>query len=240
MENGIYLGVARQMALKTSMDIVANNIANMNTAGFRSQTPLFEQYLSRRPDQNSDKLAFPYDYGQFQNTAPGPQEQTGEPLQVALNGPGFIAIRAADGSTAYTRDGNFQRAADGTMVTQAGFAVLSNGGPISLPANSIEISIDESGVVSNQNGSLGKIQVAEFDNLQGLKPLGDNLYTTNETPKDASGTTVHQGFIEGSNVNAVLETTRMIEILRNYQAVQNMLNNEHDRLRSAIQKLMQV
>lgn len=239
MENSIYIALSRQTVLQTNLDIVANNIANMNTAGFRSQSPLFEEYLSD-PSRDSDPISFVYDYGQYQNTAPGPQEQTGNPLHVALNGPGFMAIEGPDGKTAYTRDGNFQRDSNGTLVTDAGFRVLSNGGPITIPANSTEILIDETGTITNQNGILGKLQVVEFDNVQDLKPMGNNLYRTDDTGTPAEDTTVQQGFLEGSNVNPIVETNRMVEILRSFQSVQNLLETEHDRLRTAIQKLTKV
>lgn len=239
MENSIYLGLSRQMVLKTNLDIVANNIANMNTAGFRSQEPLFEEYISD-PARGDDPLSFVYDYGQYQNTLPGPQQQTGNIYNVALNGPGWLTVQGPTGETVYTRDGNFQRSADGTLLTAGGFPVLSSSGPINIPANSTEVVIDEKGTITNQNGILGHLSVVEFENQQVLDPVGNNLYRSNVAGNTAKETTVHQGFLEGSNVNPVMETNRMIQILRDYQSIQKMLENEHERLRSTIQKLTQV
>jgi len=239
MENSIYIALSRQKVLKTNMDIVANNIANMNTTGFRGQTPLFEEYITD-PTYNKDPMSFVLDYAQFQNTAAGSHEQTGNPLDVALNGPGFMAIEAHNGDTVYTRDGNFQLSADGTLTTMAGLRVLGSGGSINIPAGSTEINIDEKGIISNQNGTLGQLQIVEFENLQSLKPQGDNTYRTDGGKKEPSNTNVQQGFIEGSNVNPIMETNRMISILRDYQRVQRLLEGEHERLRSAIQKLSKV
>lgn len=236
MENSIYLALSRQSVLKTNMDIVANNIANMNTTGFRAQSPLFEEYISD-PAYNKDPMSFVLDYAQFQNTAPGSHEQTGSPFHVALSGPGFLAVEAKNGETVYTRDGNFMRSADGMLVTASGLKV---GGGITIPTGSSEVRIDEKGVVSNQNGPIGQLQIVEFDNVQSLRALGNNTYRTDGGVRQAENTTVQQGFLEGSNVNAVSETNRMIEILRDYQRVQRLLDGEHERLRGAIQKLTKV
>lgn len=236
MENSIYLGLSRQMVLRTNMDIVANNIANMNTSGFRGQNPVFEEYISD-PRYNDDPLSFVHDYGQYQLTTPGSIEQTGNPLNIALNGPGFIGIEMPGGDTGYTRDGNFHKREDGTLVTSAGYPVLGQGGPILIPANATEVSIDERGVVSDQNGSIGQIQVVEFENEQILEPVGNNLYVTEGQGIPAEKTRVAQGFLEGSNVNAVVEMTRMIEISRDFQSMQRVLETEHERLRGAIQSL---
>ena len=239
MENSIYLGLSRQLVLQTNMDIVSNNIANMNTTGFRAQNPVFEEYLSD-PRHADDPLSFVYDYGQYQMTTPGSLEQTGNPYHVGLNGPGFMAVEMPGGQTGYTRDGNFQTRSDGTLVTSAGFPVLGQGGPLLIPASATEISIDEKGVVSDQNGSIGQLQIVEFENVQDLEPVGNNLYKTDSATKPAEETVSQQGFIEKSNVNSVVEMTRMIRILRDFQSTQKLLDNEHNRLRSAIEKLTQV
>ncbi len=236
MENSIYLGLSRQMVLQTSMDTVANNIANMNTSGFRAQNTMFEEYLSD-PRYSDDPLSFVYDSGQFQTTASGPMEQTGNPLNVALSGPGYMAVQQPNGEIAYTRDGNFQRQADGTIVNSSGFPIISDGGPLTIPATSTELHIDEKGVLSDQNGQIGRLQVVEFDNVQELEPIGNNLYRTDAAANAAEETSVMQGFLEGSNVQPVVEVTKMIKILRNFQAVQNMLESEHTRMRTAIQRL---
>tara|TARA_R110001592_G_scaffold27763_13_gene102742 strand:+ start:30687 stop:31406 length:720 start_codon:yes stop_codon:yes gene_type:complete len=239
MENSIYLGLSRQMVLQTNMDIVANNIANMNTSGFRGQNPLFEEYMSD-PRDADDPLSFVYDYGQYQMTKQGSIEQTGNPFNVALNGPGFMGVQMPGGETAYTRDGNFQKRADGTLVTSSGLPVMSDGGPIVISDNATEINIDEKGVVSDQNGPIAKLMVVEFENVQELEPAGNNLYISKGNSAAATKTKVAQGFLEGSNVEPVVEMSRMIEILRDFQSTQKLLEGEHERLRSAIQKLTQV
>lgn len=239
MENSVYLGLARQMVLKTNMDIVSNNVANMNTTGFRAQNVLFKEYISD-PARNDDPLSFVYDYGDYQMTSPGSQSQTGNPLNVALSGPGFLSVQTPDGQTGYTRDGNFLMMPDGTLATSAGYPVLGQGGPIVIPAGSTEIVIDKNGVVKNQNGELGQLQVSEFENVQTLKPSGSNVYLAETPAQPAAKTSVEQGFLEGSNVNPVVEMTRMIQILRDFQSAQKVIDSENERLLTAVQKLTKV
>lgn len=239
MENSIYLGLSRQMVLRTNMDIVANNIANMSTTGFRGQNPVFEEYISD-PRYGDDPLSFVYDYGQYQMTAPGTMEQTGNDLNVALNGPGFMGIQMPGGETGYTRDGNFQRSAEGTLVNTSGYPIMGQGGPITIPADATQINIDEQGYISDQNGVIGQLMIVEFDNVQELEPVGNNVYTSPTDGNPAEKTVAQQGFLESSNINPVVEMTRMIKILRDFQSTQKVLETEHDRLRSAIQKLTQV
>ena len=239
MENSIYLALSRQMVLQTNMDIVANNIANMNTNGFRGQSPLFEEYISD-PRYNDDPLSFVADYGQYQLTAPGPLTQTGNPLHVAMAGKGYMGVQMPSGDVGFTRDGNFQKRADGTLVNSAGYPVMGQGGPILIPENSTEVSIDERGMISNQDGQIGQLMVVEFDNEQVLVPTSNNTYSSPDPGRPAQETTVQQGFLEGSNVNPITEVSRMVEVLRNFQGTQKILETEHDRLRSAIQKLTAV
>ena len=236
MENSIYLGLSRQITLQTNLDIVANNIANVNTNGFRAQAPMFEEYLSD-PRGNGDPLSFVVDYGQYNNTSPGSQAQTGNPFDVALNGPGFLTVQLPDGSLGYTRDGHFDKTAEGTLVTAGGLPVVGSGGPITVPKDSTDFIVDQRGAISDQNGQIARLDVVEFANLQSLKPKGNNAYSSTETPIEATKTRVAQGFLEGSNVQPVVETNRMIKILRQFQAVQRMLDAEHERQRTAIQRL---
>lgn len=237
MENAIYLGLSRQVALDTNMQIIANNVANMNTTGYRAQNLVFQEFISD-PRGGDDELSFVYDERQYENTTPGAIKFTSNPLDVALNGPGFIGIQAPGGEVQYTRDGSFQISANGTLVTGAGFPVADGGGAeITIPEGSSDISIDENGFVSNQDGQLGQIMVVEFENTQTLEAQGNNLYRTDAAAQEANNTIVQQGALEGSNVQGVVEVTRMVETLRSFQSVQQVLQSENERLRTAIQRL---
>ncbi len=236
MENAIFIGLSRQIVLRTNMDIVANNIANMTTPGFRGQNMVFEEYISD-PRGADDPISMVYDYGQYQLTTPGPVKNTGNPLDAALNGPGFFGIQTPDGIK-YTRAGNFELNALGELVTPSGYPVAdAGGGTITIPEDAKEVKIADDGFVSTDQGAIAQIMVMEFDNVQELDPVGNNLYTTEAAGKPAENTVVKQGMVEGSNVNSIVETTRMIDILRNYQSMQQMLQSEHERQRTAIQRL---
>ncbi|MAE52268.1 MAG: flagellar basal-body rod protein FlgF [Micavibrio sp.] len=237
MENSLYLGLSRQMTLRTNMAITANNIANMNTPGFRGQNMLFAEYLAD-PRGAEDELSFVYDRGQYQSTKAGPLQQTDNPLDMALVGPGFFGVAGPGDQPTYSRAGNFQIGTTGTLQTAAGFDVLDEGGAaIQIPQDAKEISIDDNGNVSTENGQIGKIQIVEFENIQELDPLGNNLYTTAAAAIPATQTKAKQGYVEGSNINAVMEMTNMIEISRSFQSMQQAMSVENDRLRSAIAKL---
>ncbi|MFK7838828.1 MAG: flagellar basal-body rod protein FlgF [Bdellovibrionales bacterium] len=238
MENSIYLGLSRQVALRTNMDIIANNVANMNTTGFRGQNTLFHEFLSE-PRGHDDPLSFVNDEGHYQITSPGSVRQTDSQLDIAIVGPGFISVQSPAGEVQYTRDGNFSRAADGTLITQAGFPVVTTGGgTITIPDDTMEIAIDDRGNISNQDGQLGQIGIFEFENVQQLEQQGNNLYQiVGGNAEPAQESRVRQGYLEGSNVQPVIEMTRMIDTLRDYQSVQRVIQSENDRLRSAIQKL---
>lgn len=237
MENSIYIGLSRQVVLRNNMDIIANNVANVNTPGYRAQNLLFAEHISD-PRGGDDKLSFVYDKGEYKNTTAGPVHTTGNPLDVSLEGPGFLGVVGPGGKTYYTRAGNFTLSAGGQLMTKSGHPVADAGGSaITIPTNSTEIKIDDKGTISNQEGQIGQLMVVEFDNPQQLKPYGDNLYSSDETGKPSAETRVMQGQLEGSNVLAVVEITRMIDTLRNFQSMQQLLQNENERLRTAIQRL---
>jgi len=237
MENPIYIGLSRQVALRANMDIVANNVANMSTPGYRAQNMVFTEYLSK-PKGMDDSMSMVLDYGHFQVTEEGPMRRTTNPLDVALNGPGFFGIQTAEGIM-YSRAGNFQLNNNGELVTGAGYQVAgAGGGPIIIPPEATEIKITADGTITTDQGQVGQLLVAEFPNIQELKARGNGLYfSENPGIAPAENTQVMQGMLEGSNVKPVLEMTRMIDVLRAYQATQKMLESEHERLRSMAQRL---
>lgn len=241
MENSLYIGLSRQMALQEQMDLVANNIANLATPGYRAQNMVFLEYLTKQRNAEkagNDSIAMVHDYGQFMNTEAGSMRQTGNPLDVALEGPGFFGINTPQG-TMYTRAGNFQINMNGELVTGSGQLVAdAGGGTIAIPADAREVKISNNGTVSTEQGEVAQIMVVEFENDQDLVAQGNGLYAAKDDPgTPAENTRVKQGMLEGSNVNAVMEMTRMIDVSRAYQSTQRMLQAEHDRQRGMIQTL---
>lgn len=246
MENSIFLGLSRQVALRDQMDLIANNVANMSTPGYRAQNMVFTEYIDKPKGKNDelgkqDPLSFVLDYGQYQVTAEGPMQFTGNPTDVALSGPGYIGVKKPNSDEIfYTRAGNFQLNVNGELVTGQGDQVVDDGGsPIVIPEHSGQIKIAEDGTIGNADGAIAKIKVTEFDNTQDLEARGDGLYaaTKKDPGHEAEKTRVMQGMLEGSNVKPVLEMTRMIDVLRSYQRTQRLLQSEHDRQRTMIQRL---
>lgn len=239
MENTIYVALSRQMALRSQMDVIANNVANMSTTGYRGQNMVFTEYVEKaqREDATKDDLSFVLDYGHYQNTAPGAMKRTKNPLNVAVQGPGYMGVQTPDG-VMYTRNGDFQINVNGELVTGTGQPVANDGGgTINIPKNAAHVSISEDGTISTDQGEAGRLMLVEFENVQQLEATGNGLYKTDAAAGPAQESRLIQGMLEGSNVNPVLEMTRMIDVLRSYQATQNMLNGEHDRQRTMIRQL---
>lgn len=236
MENSLYIGLSGQMALDEKMSIIANNVANLGTPGFRAQNMVFSEYLTQ-PRGMKESMSMVLDYGQYEVTDPGPVKTTGNPLDIALIGPGFLGVATPSG-VQYTRAGNMSMTPDGILVNARGVPMASaGGGTITIPATAKNVYIDQKGNVSTDEGQAGQLMIAEFTDLQKISPAGNGLYTTTETPIPAEKTTLVQGKLEGSNVQAVVEMTRMIDVSREYQMVQRLMQNEHDRIRGAIEKL---
>jgi flagellar basal-body rod protein FlgF len=250
MENSFYVGISRQIALQSQMDIIANNVANVSTPGYRAQNLVFSEYLTKAQnngaglDNTDDRLSMVQQYGQFQTTSQGTMQQTGNALDVALSGPGYMGVQTAKGIQ-YTRAGNFQINASGTLVTGSGQPVAGkSGGSIVIPRDAHEVSFAADGTVSTDKGAIGQLMVVEFANEQDLNPAGNGLYelgpNATSTPGPALHTNVTQGLLEGSNVQPITEMTRMIGVLRSFQTTQNLLQAENDRESGMIQQLSKV
>lgn len=236
MENSLYVGLSGQVALQEKMALIANNVANINTPGFRGQNAVFKEFISDQKRMKED-VSLVLDYGQYQVTDPGPIKLTGGPLDVALIGPGFLGIQTPEG-VQYTRAGNFSLNALGELVNARGMKVADQGGgTIIIPEDAKFVNIDEKGIVSTQDGPVGTLMVAEFADYQKMEPTGNGNYKTTEAAIPATGTKVKQGSVEGSNVSGVLEMTRMIDVLREYQMVNTMMTTEHQRQQTMIQRL---
>lgn len=238
MENSIFVGLSRQVALQKQMDTVANNIANMSTPGYRTHNLVFTEFVEKMKG-NPDPLSMVLDYGQYQNLDPGPLKQTGNTLDVAIQGKGWFGIQTAEG-VQYTRAGNFQVNANGELVDGRGRLVAdAGGGTITIPAGETEVMISEDGSIATPDGVVGQLMLVEFASQQPLEPQGNGLYKTDQPPLPAAESRIMQGMLEGSNVNPVVEMTRMIEVSRAYQSTQRLIMAEHDRQRTMIQKMTQ-
>jgi flagellar basal-body rod protein FlgF len=251
MQNTLLVGLSRQMTLERQMDVVANNVANVNTSGFKADRSLFEEYLRSGAHEDnfasSDRrVSFVQDRGTFHDFAPGNTELTKNPLDVAIDGRGFLVVQTPAGER-YTRDGGLQINNQGQLVTTGGNPVLGTSGPIVFQPTDHDIAIAADGNITVQEGIgridsvRGKLRMVSFADAQKLLKEGSNLYSAGGTAPQADiKSQVRQGFIEKSNVNSVTEMSRMIEITRTYTQISSLLQQQSDLHKSAIEKLADV
>lgn len=233
-----------QMALQRSVDVVANNIANSSTTGFKREGIQFETYMTKPTTTKS--TSYVYDRATYRDTTAGTISSTGNALDLAIQGTGYFQIQTPKG-TQYTRDGAFRTDSEGQITTSSGLPVLSDGGqPITLPSDASDVTISGDGFITAQTGTgtsrsqLGKIGVVKFDNDEAVTSTSGGLLTTTQTPTAVTGNAIVQGAIEDSNVKPVLEMTDLIRIQRAYEQATNMVGQEDTRLSNAIDKLSQV
>jgi flagellar basal-body rod protein FlgF len=253
MENMLLVGLSRQMTLERQLDVVANNVANVNTNGFKADKPLFEEYLAssahedlfQRPDR---RVSFVQDRGTFRDLSQGPTQETKNPLDIAIDGNAYLVVQTPAGER-YTRDGGLTIDAQGQLVTASGNAVLGTSGPIIFQPGDKQIGINVEGEISvMQSGSTnadslrGKLRLVSFAQAQRLLKEGSNLYSAGEGAAPQADTTakVHQGYIEKSNVNSVLEMSHLVEVTRAYAQMATLLQGQSDLHKSAIEKLADV
>lgn len=234
--------LTQQQALQRAMDVVANNIANSNTTSFKRIGIDFGSLVKQTaPGDNLDMVV---DRGTHRDASGGPIQSTGNPLDLAIQGPGYFEIRGTDGAIHYTRNGTWQVNNQGQISTLEGQPVLNDAGePISVPETATEINISSGGFITARVDDgvnlleLGKVALVKFDDEQKMQSEGGGLYMTNQTPSPAANSNILQGAIEQSNVQPVQEMTQMIEISRSYERVSNLISQETSRQSDAITKL---
>ena len=253
MQNALLVGLSRQVALGRELDVVANNIANINTTGFKSDGSVFEEFIGRtaRSDDvamRDRRVSFVRDRATWVDLSQGSMERTGNPLDVAIDGKGMLAVQTPAGER-YTRNGAMQINAAGQLVTGEGYQVLGDAGPIVLQPTDHDISISADGTLSVREGAntsteslRGKLRMVGFDKPNLLQKVGANTFSkpNNVNVQADTASRFQQGSIEKSNVHSVLEMTRMIEVTRSYTQVATMLSQQADLHRSAIEKLADV
>lgn len=241
MINSLHIAKTGMQAQQTQMDVISHNLANVSTTGFKRGTAIFEDLIYQNLRQVGAQAAEQADLptglqiglgvrtvATARTYTQGSLQQTDNRLDVAINGDGFFQIEMPDGSTAFTRDGNFKLTAEGRLVTSSGFPVL---GGVTIPAETRSVTIGADGVVTvivgntPQPQQAGTIELASFVNPAGLEPRGQNLFT--ETPASGEPNVgqpgseglgpVLQGYLESSNVNVVQELVAMIQTQRAYE-----------------------
>jgi flagellar basal-body rod protein FlgF/flagellar basal-body rod protein FlgG len=252
MENALLVGLSRQMALSHELDTIANNIANLDTTGYKSDNVAFSEFLMPRARAQEfpgadRRVSFVQDRGSWIDFSPGAVQHTGNPLDVAIDGDGYLAVQTPRGLR-YTRSGSLAINGTGQLVTLNGDAVLGSSGPITFQNTDHDITISQSGIITVREGNStadsqrGTLQLVTFDQPQALQKDGDSTFRppdgVNANPASPN-TRVIQGAIEKSNVNGVAAMARMIQITRNYTDIAGILQQEGDQRRNALSQLSQ-
>jgi flagellar basal-body rod protein FlgF len=235
-----------QIALQRSVDIIANNVANSSTTGFKREGIDFDTLISNLNNNSGQSIHYVIDKSTYRDTSPGTITSTGNPLDLAIQGPGYFQVQTKAGATQYTRNGAMHLDNQGQLVTSSGMPVLSDGGQaITLPDEATDITISGDGFITAQVGTgstraqLGKIGVMSFADEKQVLPTGNGLFNTTQTGTPVTGNAIVQGAVEESNVKPISEMTTLINIQRAYEQASNMISNENSRLDAAIDKLSQ-
>jgi flagellar basal-body rod protein FlgF len=235
IENAILIGLSRQVALRSQMDMVANNIANMNTTAYKSRSLLFREVLVQA--EEGDAMSYVEGYGTLRDTSDGPIRPTGNPLDVAISGPGYLVVETDEGDQ-YTRAGQLRLNEEGILVSQEGDPVMDEDGKeIQFADQSAEVLIAKDGTITAANGEQFKLSVVSFRNEQALEGVAGGLYKTDEAPDEVEDPSVLQGALEGSNVQPITQMTRMIDVQRAYESMQNMIKTDNELQTDAISRL---
>ena len=241
MDNALMIGVKTQQLLRRRMDVVANNLANMNTTGFKTESVLTQE-LSERPARATDRpqnVRFADEYALQRDMRTGRLEPTGNVLDLALEDPAsFFSVRFGD-DTAYTRDGTFALDELARLVTREGQLVLDNaGGEIVFDPEGADPTISPNGVIRQGDLEIATLGIVRFDMPEALEKAGDNLWTFDgENPAASETPGLRQGFLEASNVTAILELTNMIQISKAYEHASRIVKNADDLRERTIERL---
>lgn len=241
MDNALYVGLSRQMTLRREMDIVANNIANIDTTGFKVESLMVETE-PKAPAHTAGAprpVKFVIDRSVGRDFGQGTLRSTGATFDLGIEGDGFFRIRTADGEQ-YTRDGRFHMNQDGQLVSEDDNPLLDEGGgEIVIDPKLGAVTIAQDGTVSQGSERLGKIGLSKFTELSVLEKVGDNRYrnTSNAQPQAAAESVIRQGMLEGSNVKPITEITKMIEVTRAYESMAKMMDANSELSRRSIERM---
>lgn len=226
--------LSRLIALERKLDVVAHNVANSNSTGFRARELAFREYL--KPEKGIDEtgkrerpLSLVDPRFQFSSSSQGALQTTGNPLDLAIQGEGYLVVRTAQGDR-YTRAGALTTDSSGRIVTLAGEPIMGKSGPIQVPSNDGQVSVAGDGTVSTKRAILGQLRLVRFENRERLQPAGESLLQTDQPPIDLGSGQVSllSGALEQSNVATTGEMSRLAEITRSYEMVGKLLKSSQD------------
>lgn len=243
MENALLIGLSRQMALQRQMDVIANNLANVQTSGYKGETLKFEEYVMPVAEVEGiagadRRISSVLDAAHVRNFSEGALVQTGGALDVAINGKGWLVVQTEDGER-YTRNGHLKIDNEGKLVNADGYPVLGTGGAIRLSVEETDITIESDGTLTAGN-TIDRLRVVTFDDESLMRKEGGALFSSPNDARPGENVRLVQGFIEKSNVQPVTELAKMIETSRAYMSTTQMIKNTSDLRQKAIEQLGQL
>ncbi|MBF0877138.1 flagellar basal-body rod protein FlgF [Gluconobacter cerevisiae] len=244
MENSTYIALSRMDAQQRAMSVVADNMSNASTVGYKRENVLFSDFLSHqhgsKQAEGADTESYTQDRATYRDFQQGDMQSTGNPLDLALGGEGYFQVRTANG-VRLTRAGRFEEQQDGAVVDASGNALLDRDGqPIVLPQTDHRITISADGVISTETGEQGQIGIVTAQDDNKLQAEGSRLLRTDQPTTAVERPNIVQGMVEGSNVQMMTEVTKMMEIQRNFQFMAQFVDAEATRQKNAIDKIVQV
>jgi len=243
MENAPLISLSRAIALMNEMNVVANNMANLNTVGYKSEKVLFEEFMMPAASDASmpagdQQVVYTQDWASIHDFSPGAFHQTDNTLDVALNGDGFLTVNTPSGPR-YTRNGELHIDNSGTLVNVDGFPIAAETGEFTFEPGETDIKFGADGSILSSAGNKGKLALASFASPQVLEREGANLFRLNDpTAVQAdTSTRIVQGSVESSNVSGVSEMSNMIRVTRAYELVSQFIQEQDQLKQTAIQRL---
>jgi flagellar basal-body rod protein FlgF len=243
MELTSYVALSYLAAKQRSLDVTAANLANAGTSGFKAERVLFSDWLD--PQRGTDgsrgrqPVAFVQDRATWREVAEGSLQQTGNPLDLAINGDGFFTVDTPRGPR-LTRAGRFAPQTDGTVADGQGNALLDvTGQKLRLSPADLTLTVTANGELSSENGIIGRIGVVQPADLARLQAEGATTLKADTPTSPVAQPKIVQGALEDSNVQPIMEMTRMMDGMRSFQLTAQMLEQEGQRMQSAIDKLSQ-
>lgn len=233
MDNPSYITLSRQTGLLKDLNVIANNLANMSTDGFRRESVAFTEVL-KRLDVQGGSVSQADASARFTDFSQAELHQTGGSFDFAIEGDGFFLIETPDGP-ALSRAGSFARSLEGELVTSGGNRVLGEGeAPLFFPPDAEKIEVAADGTISADGQPVGQIALVTVEDASTLTRMGSGLFTAADGFIPAENASLFHGYVEKSNVDPVREITRMIEVQRSYEMGQSFLSTEDERMRQVI------
>ncbi len=232
MSDGVYAGYSGAIAALEDLEVIANNIANVGTTGFRRHQTNFESVYG-------DLLSFVRVSSSRIDLSPGSRQLTSDPLHAAVDGDGFFVVNAADGSELYTRRGDFHIDAQGQLALPNGQPVQGQGGSLVVPLDS-RAELLPDGSLATEAGPIGRLRLVRFADSSGLEKVGGSLLkaTAGVVPQDVENPRIAIGFVENSNVNLAAEMVGLIQASRAFEAAMRTVLIDDELTQSVVDRML--